>query len=78
MTSRFLLEQLKKNPTLASVTQLVGHHPTNQKFLFLARAHASVVGSVPPFGVCMKGNQSMFLSCTDVSLPLFLPPFPSL
>ena len=39
---------------------------------FLVRAHAWVTGSVPG-RVCMKGNQSMFLSHIDVSLPLFFP-----
>ena len=31
-----------------------------------------------PVGVGTKGNQSMFLSYIDVSLPFFLPPSPSL
>ena len=39
------------------------------------RAHASVVSQVPSWG-CARGNQSMFLSHIDVSLPFFLPPFP--
>ena len=30
------------------------------------------------FGTCARGNQSVFLSHMDVSLPLFLPPFSSL
>ena len=44
---------------------------------FLARAHACVVGQVPSWGH-VGGNQSMYLSHIDVSLPLFLLPFPSL
>ena len=31
-----------------------------------------------PLGACAGGSQSMFLSYISVSLPLFLPPFPSL
>ena len=45
--------------------------------LFPIGAHAWVAGQVPSWG-CVRGNQLMFLSHTDVSLPLFLPPFPSL
>ena len=41
------------------------------------RAHAWVAGQAPGWG-CARGNQSMHLSHTDVSLPLSLPPFLSL
>ena len=40
---------------------------------FPVRAHAWVVGQVPRWG-CARGNQLMFLSHIDFSLPLFLPP----
>ena len=42
----------------------------------------SLSGHVPglwvwsPVGVCMRGNQLMFVSHINVSLPIFLPPFP--
>ena len=44
---------------------------------FPFRTHAWVVGQVPGWG-CAIGNQSMYLSHIYVSLPFFLPPFPSL
>ena len=44
---------------------------------FPVRAHAWVLGQVPRWGD-VRGNQSMYLLHIDVSLPLFLPPFPSL
>ena len=44
---------------------------------FPLRAHAWVVGQIPSWGHVI-GNRMMYLSHIDVSLPLFLPPFPSL
>ena len=44
---------------------------------FPVRAHAWVAGQVPSWEHA-GGNQLMFLLHTNVSLPLFLPPFPSL
>ena len=44
---------------------------------FPVRAHAWVAGQVPSWGLA-RGNWSMYLSRIDVSLPLFLPTFPSL
>ena len=41
------------------------------------RAHAWVVGQVPR-SRCARGNQSMYFSHINASLPLFLSPFPSL
>ena len=56
-----------------------GAVPQNERLqvLFLIGAHAWFLGSVL-VGVCVRGNQLMFLSHTDVSLSPFLPPFPSL
>ena len=65
---------------LTGMVQLVGYCPVKQK----------VAGSISSQGTCLgcrvqslvrvrtSDNQSMFLSYTNVSLPLFLPPFPSL
>ena len=63
---------------LTGVAQLVGSHPTKQKVEvhFLVRAHAWVLGQVPSGGHA-RGNQWMFLSHIHVTLPLFLPLFPS-
>ena len=76
----------KRSPALASVAQLVGYYPTNQK----------VAGSIPNEGTCLDCGLgalpphvasrrqeastafSMFLSHTSISLPFFLSPFPSL
>ena len=44
---------------------------------FQFRAHAWVVGQVPG-GASGRGNQLMYLLNINASLPLFLPPFPSL
>ena len=44
---------------------------------FPVRAHAWVVVPGPSWW-CTGGNQSMYLSHIDVSLPFFLPPFPTL
>ena len=43
---------------------------------FQVRAHSWVVGQVPSWGRT-RGNSSVFLSHINFSLPLFLPPFPS-
>ena len=53
--------------------------PPSERLLvrFPVRAHAWVVGQVPSYG-CARGNQSLHLSHISVSLPLFLPSFPSL
>ena len=37
---------------------------------FLVKAHGWVAGLVPSWG-CARGNQSVFLMCINVSLPLF-------
>ena len=42
---------------------------------FPVRAYAMVAGQVPSWGH-VRGNYLMFLSHINVSLPLFLPPFP--
>ena len=44
---------------------------------FPVRTRAWGVGQVPSWGQA-RGNQSVYLSHIDVSLPLFIPPFPSL
>ena len=44
---------------------------------FPVRPHAGVVGQVPSWWH-VRDNQLMYLSHFDVSLPLFLPPFPFL
>ena len=69
-----------KTPWLMWLSWL-NHQPkcsVNQKVMGLiqVRAYAWVGGSVPSQGLC--DSQSMFLSHTDVSLPLPLPPFSSL
>ena len=45
---------------------------------FPARAHAWDMDQVLLSWGCGRGSRSMYLSHMDVSLPLFLPPFPSL
>ena len=70
----------REHTALTCVAQWVGHRPTKRK----ARWFDSQSGHTPALWVwflvrmCTRDNLSMFLSCIDVSLPLFLPPFPSL
>ena len=64
-----------KTPPLAGVAQWVGCRPAKQKVRSPVRAPAWVAGRVPCW-VCARGKQSVLL--IDVSLPLFLPSFPSL
>ena len=61
------------------MTQWIEHLPASQKVtgsIPSQGAHAWVVGLIPGLG-CARGNQSMSLSHISVSLPLFLPPLPS-
>ena len=64
---------------LATVAQLVGVILQTEGLWvqFSVREHALVVGLVPVV-LHTEDNQLMFLSHMDVSLPLFLSPFPSL
>ena len=55
------------NPDLAGVAQWTEHWPANQKF----------TGSIPSQHTCLGSRRSMYCSHIDVSLPLFLSPFPS-
>ena len=55
----------------AGVAELVGQRPAKRK----VRAHTWVAGSVHSQGAYKR--QQINVSHTDVSLPLFLPPFPS-
>ena len=62
---------------MASVAQWIEGQPGNQRgslVQFPVWAHAWVAGWVPSWGHA-RGNQSIFLSHINVSLPLFLPPF---
>ena len=54
-----------------------GLQPKGHLVRFPVRAHAWVTGQVPSGGRA-KGNQSVYLSHMDVSLPLFFLSFPSL
>ena len=64
---------------LTGVTPFIGLHHAERKspVQFPVRAQAWVEGSVPR-RACTRSNCLMFLSCITVSLPLNLPPFPSL
>ena len=55
----------------------VGLQTKGSPVQFPVRAHAWVAGQVPTWGR-VRGSQMTFLLHIDVSLPLFLPPFPSL
>ena len=53
--------------------------PVNQKVASLIPSHGTCLGCGPgPQLSRERGNQSMYLLQINVSLPLFLPPFPSL
>ena len=64
---------------IAALPQWVEHRSENWKVagLILSQDTSWVVGQVPRCGG-VRGTQLILLSHTDVSLPLFLPPFPSL
>ena len=64
---------------LADVARWTECRPANWKVAgsICSRAHAWVAAQVPSWGPA-RGSQSMYLSHIDISLPLFLPPFPSL
>ena len=66
----------ESSQALAGDAQWIEQQPVNQKVAvqFPVRAHAWVVGQVPHWKQA-RGNQLMFLSPSDVSLPFFLPPF---
>ena len=61
--------------SLAGAAHWIECQSANQKVAgsVLIRAHAWVAGQVPGWGH-VRGNQLMFLSHINVSLPLFLPP----
>ena len=69
-----LKKYLFKSFALTCVTQWVGHHPQNQKVDNSILSPGTCVGCRPgpKLGACERQTH------TDVSLPLFLPPFPSL
>ena len=62
---------------LTSVVQLVGSHKVKGYQFYSHLEHTLGCGwsQVSP---CERGNRSKFLSHIDVSLPLFLLPFPAL
>ena len=64
---------------LAGVAQWIEPRPVNQRVAgsISGRGTCVVVGQVPSWGH-ERGNQLMFLSPIDVSLPFFLPPCLSL
>ena len=60
---------------LADVAQWIECQPTNWKAAGSIRRQSTCLGCRPgPQLGCAKGNQSMYLSHADVSLPLFLSP----
>ena len=69
---------LKTAPCLVWLSGLrAGLQTKRSPVRFPLRAHAWVAGQVPNLGR-VRGNHSLHLSNIDVSLPLFLLPFPSL
>ena len=75
---------LKTIASLAGVAQWIEHQPANQRVASLIPSQGTCLGcglcALTPSGRLLKaeGNRWMFLSHIDVSLPLFLPPFPTL
>ena len=64
---------------LGDVAQWIEHRPVNQKVASSIPSQDTCLGCGPgPWLGAVRGNQSMYLSHMDVSLPLFLPPVPSL
>ena len=65
---------------LTDEASLVGCHPEKGKVAGLIPGQGTCLGCgfSPLLGVPTRSNRSMFLAHIDVSLPLILPPFPSL
>ena len=63
---------------LAGVVQWIEYQPENQMVVVLIPSQDTCLGcgTGPHLGTCKR--QLINISCTDVSLPLFLVPFPSL
>ena len=69
--------RIQKN-ALADVAQWIEHWPVNQKVTGLIPSQGTCLGHRPdPGWGAVRGSQMIFLSHINVSLPLFLPPFPS-
>ena len=70
---------------LANMVQFFGHHPANLVVVgsdsqsgLMPQAVGSELGPLVGVGGLAEGNQLMFLSHIDASLPFSLSPFPSL
>ena len=58
------------------MSQLVGHHPPERRVTSWIPGQGTCLVQVQALvKACTRGNQLMFLSQMNVSLPLFLPPF---
>ena len=69
----------RKGLVPTGVAQSGGHHSAKPKATGSIPARGTQMGcGLVPIRVCERGNQSMFLSHMDISLPLFLPPSLSL
>ena len=63
---------------LTSVAQLFGHHPAKWKVTGSISSQGTCLGChLFLTGACRRGSRLKFLPHIDVSLPLFLPLFPS-
>ena len=64
---------------LTGVAQWAGHHPVNQQVMGLILSQGTCLGCRPGTGQGACERQMINVSLThQVSLPLFLPPIPSL
>ena len=74
---RGISSSFKPGHAVTGVAQWIEWQPANPKVAssIPGGAHAWVTGQVPIWG-CARGNQSMYFSHIDISLPPFLPPFP--
>ena len=65
---------------LAGVAQWIEHRPANWKVTSLIPSQGTCLDCrpVPQLGVCERHPIDVSLTHINVSLPLFLPPFPSL
>ena len=64
---------------MTRVAEWVGRGPTKRKVACSIPGQGTCLGcGLSQVGAHTRGKQSMLLSLIDVSLSLFLPPFPSL
>ena len=72
------VKSIKDSPDRCGSVGGMSSHKAKAHWVEFQSEHMPELRVLSPFGAYARGNQSTFLSHINVSLPLFLPPFPSL